>query len=114
MSESVLKTEEKISANWESCIENGMVKAGYGLIGSAMIAQIFFRSSGAKTAITAFGAGVGAGISFMDCRLKFETKIPPMATFKMPNFGSSSPTKTEATTPSPPPPTSTDAEATEE
>ena len=43
MSESVLKTEEKISANWESCIENGMVKAGYGLIGSAMIAQIFFR-----------------------------------------------------------------------
>jgi hypothetical protein len=79
-------SENNNSKKWDACIENSLVKTGYGLVGAGIASFLLFRSPLSRTGVTMFGAGVGAGISWMECRLSFENANPQLSTFTMPDF----------------------------
>jgi len=84
MSKQTEAAEFKTSKLWDRCIENALVKTGYGLVGAGLAAALFFRHPASRAAVTAFGAGVGAGISWMEARATFENPNTKLSSFRMP------------------------------
>jgi len=76
----------KTSQTWDRCIENSLVKTGYGTVIGGLGAVLLFRSPIARTGVTALFAGVGAGISIVESRLAFQAGAPTLSTFHMPSI----------------------------
>jgi len=58
----------RASAQWDRCLENGAIKTGYGLLAGALAGFVLFRSRGARFGMAGFGAGMGAGMSWFECK----------------------------------------------
>jgi len=75
--------EFKSAKLWDNCIEHSLVRTGKGILIGGLSAFLLFRSPVSRAFVTAFAGGLGAGVSYMDCRLAFEQpgyklqKLPP-------------------------------------
>eukprot|EP01006_Ploeotia_vitrea_P016692 TRINITY_DN47518_c0_g1_i1.p2 TRINITY_DN47518_c0_g1~~TRINITY_DN47518_c0_g1_i1.p2 ORF type:complete len:146 (+),score=67.50 TRINITY_DN47518_c0_g1_i1:46-438(+) len=69
---------------WSKCSENMLVKTSTGLLTAGALSFIFLRRPSYRGAFATFGAGIGAGIAWMDCRLSFADKKWRMLTLKNP------------------------------
>jgi len=84
---SVSAAELATSYKWDSCVENSLVKTGYGLVGAGLLSLLLFRSPAARAAMIGVGAGFGAGISWVECKQTFATNSPikpKMSKFQLP------------------------------
>lgn len=73
---SVNAAELATSYKWDACVENSLVKTGYGLVGAGLLSLLLFRSPAARAAVTGIGAGFGAGMSWVECKQTFATNSP--------------------------------------
>lgn len=72
---------------WDACVENSLVKTGYGLVGAGLLSLLLFRSPAARAAVTGLGAGFGAGVSWVECKQTFaahSTIKPQLSKFQLP------------------------------
>lgn len=63
--------ERRVSARWDRCAENFVVKLGFGLAAGAVGALLLFKGRPMRLATVGFGAGCGVGSSWTACRLRF-------------------------------------------
>jgi len=66
------KPELRVAETWDKCIENTILKFGYGALAGGFIALVLFRTPTARTAIAGFGAGVGIGMGYTDTKYEFD------------------------------------------
>lgn len=78
---------EKIPSRVEMCVENAIVKTGLGFLGAGLSSFLFFRTRGARFTFAGFGAGMGAGIAYMDSRLTFTNPHVAVPSFSLLNMG---------------------------
>lgn len=69
-----VKPEGQERFRWRRCGENALVKSGKGAIVGGLVSVILFTHPVTRGVITGFGAGTGAGISWMECRAAFNDK----------------------------------------
>jgi hypothetical protein len=106
--------DERFNASrWNRCAENALIKTGAGLLTGALTSFLLFRSGQARALAASFGAGVGAGISWTDCRLLFADNTVNLKTLRFSDLMASgksvSPPMSTPQEPSPSVPSSTSA-----
>lgn len=69
--------EDALPQRWQQCGERLVYSVGAGLAGGAVAALVLSRSSGARKAIVAFGAGAGAGSAVTRCNAELEAWVWP-------------------------------------
>ena len=87
--------EYRIAHKWDACVENSLVKTGYGLLGGAAIALMLFRTPVSRSWVTAFAGGIGAGMSWVECKQTFAQRnsTPQLSKFELPKLETDSKTK---------------------
>jgi len=108
MSKDSSNNPERLNASrWNQCAENALIKTGTGMLTGGLLSFLLLRSGNARAMATSFGAGVGAGIAWMDCRLLFSDSSIKLKTLRFSDLSSGGTSKspvqsTTAPTPEPP------------
>jgi len=76
------KPELRVAETWDKCIENTILKFGYGALAGGFIALALFRTPTARTAAFGFGAGVGIGMGYTDTKYEFDSMDAEMSSAK--------------------------------
>lgn len=71
MSDKEIPSEYRISEKWDKCLENFALYFGAGLVAGGVTSIVLSRSGAGRGLITGFGAGSGAGSSWMTCQMAF-------------------------------------------
>jgi len=67
-----IPSELKAHVQWERCIENTLIKAGYGLLIGIPTSFLLFRSPAGRSGLIGLCTGIGIGRSYMECRYDLE------------------------------------------
>lgn len=78
-----MKTPSRI----EMCVENAVVKSALGYVGAGLASFLLFRTRGARFTVAGFGAGMGAGVAWMDSKLAFSNPHLDVPSFQLLNLG---------------------------
>ena len=73
----------------DACVENTLVKTGYGFVLAGAAALLLFRSPAARAAIAGIGGGFGAGMSWVECKQSFagdKPVRPQLSTLQIPHM----------------------------
>ncbi len=73
MSEDGKRAKElQLDAKWEAAIDVSLRRIVYGAIGGTTLAMLMCRGSTARTAVAAFGIGIGVGSAYEDASKLFK------------------------------------------
>ncbi|CAM9406847.1 unnamed protein product [Scytosiphon promiscuus] len=67
-------SELKISEKWDVCLERTVINVGMGVVAAGLASVVLTRSPGMRRAVMGFGAGCGAGSSWVVCSEDFAKK----------------------------------------
>ena len=73
----------------DACVENSLVKTGYGLLLAGAAALLLFRSPAARACVAGLGGGFGAGMSWVECKQSFAAEQvvrPQLSTLHVPKL----------------------------
>ncbi|CAL6270218.1 unnamed protein product [Bathycoccus prasinos] len=68
--------ELQLDAKWEAAIDVSLRRIVYGAIGGTTLAMLMCRGTTARTAVAAFGIGIGVGSAYEDASKLFN--LPPL------------------------------------
>ncbi|KAF3787922.1 hypothetical protein EJ110_NYTH22129 [Nymphaea thermarum] len=61
-----------LGAKWEACTDLAIRRVAYSSLAGAFGGLLLFRSPVLRWASVAFGAGIGVGVAYTECSLKFD------------------------------------------
>ena len=64
--------ELQLDAKWEAAIDVSLRRIVYGAIGGTTLAMLMCRGTTARTAVAAFGIGIGVGSAYEDASKLFK------------------------------------------
>lgn len=70
--ENTMNSHSYIDEKWDAALDLTLRRVVYGSMAGGLAALVLFRSGSARAAVTAFGAGFGAGSSYNENQAMFE------------------------------------------
>lgn len=67
-----VESHSYIDEKWDAALDVTLRRVVYGSMAGGLAALVLFRSGSARAAVTAFGAGFGAGSSYNENQAMFE------------------------------------------
>ena len=74
-SSSTTSSEYFFTEKWDKCLERSAINITGGLVVGGLVSLVLARGGGMQKAITAFGAGCGAGASWVKCDQDLNVKV---------------------------------------
>ena len=68
-------SEYFFTEKWDKCLERSAINITGGLVVGGLLSLVLVRGGGMQKAITAFGAGCGAGASWVKCDQDLNVKV---------------------------------------
>jgi len=67
-----IPSELRLTYKWEGCVERALSNTTVGTVAAGLASIVLFRTAPMRFALTACGAGFGAGKAWAECSYEFE------------------------------------------
>ncbi|KAI8105626.1 hypothetical protein M9434_000208 [Picochlorum sp. BPE23] len=74
-SDTKLGSHYYIDEKWDAALDSTLRKVVYGSLAGGITAMVLFRSGSTRAALTAFGAGFGAGSAYYENQAMFQKAL---------------------------------------